>query len=211
MQDIRYALRTIRRRPGYALVVVGTLGLALGSITALYSVADATLLMSAPLPKAEEVVSLYDRQPQFPLPATASWPEVRDWRANAQKLATVAAERADSVNYVGRGEPERILGAYVSEDYFRTFGVGAARGRLFSAEEHRKGGPRAAVLSDGFWRRAFGADPQVVGRSIQLDGASVTVVGVLVVPDDSTPGRLCGRPPADERGAARRPRKHGPR
>ena len=179
MQDIRYALRTIRQRPGYALVVVGTLGLALGSITALYSVADATLLMSTPLPKAEEVVSLYDRQPQWPLPATASWPEVRDWRANAQKLSTVAAERSDSVNYAGRGEPERILGAYVSQDYFRTFGVGAARGRLFSAEEHRVGGPRAALLSDGFWRRAFGADPQVVGRSIQLDGASVTVVGVL--------------------------------
>src|SRR5215470_2622052 len=133
MHDVRYALRTLRRYPGYSAVVVITLALALGTITALYSVADVTMLARLPLPRDEQVVSLYDRQPAYAFPANASWPEVKDWRAHARTLQAVAAERTENVSYVGGAEPERLVAAYVSQDYFKVFGVGAARGRLFTA------------------------------------------------------------------------------
>src|SRR5262245_50533008 len=175
MGNVRYAFRAIARSPGYAVVVVATLGLALGAITALYSVADATFFRGFP----DGAVGLFDKQPQYPLPATASWPEVRDWRENAGSLSAVAADRTENVSYVGRGEPQRVAASYVSQDYFKVFPVAAARGRLFAPEEHVKGGPRVALLSDAFWQRSFAADPQVVGRILQVDGNPVTVVGVL--------------------------------
>jgi putative ABC transport system permease protein len=179
MNDIRFALRTIRKHPGYAAVVVGTLAIALGAVTALFSVADATLIGPLPLVGGDRVMHVYDRQPQYDPPANASWPEVVDWRANARQLSALTVEKTESMAYAPQGEPERIIGAYVSEDYFRVFALRAALGRTFTPEEHAKNGPAVVVLGDGFWRRAFGADRGIVGRKIQLDGTAYDVVGVL--------------------------------
>ena len=92
MQDIRYALRLFRRHPGYVAMVVGTLGIALGGITALTSVIDATLLSPLPVLQGDQVVYLYDRQPQYNEPASASWPELQDWRKNLSQLSAVSGE-----------------------------------------------------------------------------------------------------------------------
>src|SRR5262249_33637302 len=114
MEDIRFALRTFRKHPGYAAVVVGTLALALGAVTALFSVADATLIGPLPLSGADRVLHVFDIQPQYGPPANASWPEVKDWRANARPLSALAAGETHSTAFVSQGGPERVLRAYVS-------------------------------------------------------------------------------------------------
>ncbi len=179
MHDIRYALRTIRKHPGYAAVVVGTLALALGATTTLFSVADATLLAPLPVAGGDRVVNLHDVQPNFGGPASASWPEVQDWRQQARSLEGVTVERTESMSWRGASEPERLIGAYVSEDFFAVFGVAPMVGRDFTTEEHRKGGPPVVILGNGFWKRAFAADPKVIGRTLALAGRPFTVVGVL--------------------------------
>jgi putative ABC transport system permease protein len=178
MTDLRFALRQLRRHPGYAAVVVATLGVALGAVTALVSVADATLFATLPH-GGDRVVSIYDRQPQLDGPASTSWPELVDWRREASQLEGVAGERFVGLSWRGGGEPERVNAMLVSEDYFRVFGASARHGRTFSAEEHRKGGPNVAVLAHGFFTRAYGGDARIVGRSVQLGGQAYTVVGVL--------------------------------
>src|SRR5262245_10952488 len=179
MHDLRFALRLFRRHPGYAITIGVTLGVALGGITALTSVADATLVAPLPIAGGDRVVNLYDRQPQYPDPATASWPEVRDWREHATQLSGVSAERTLGMTWHGEGEPERLVGALVSEDYFRVFGLRAAFGRTFTSEEHKKGGPLVAVISDRLFQSAFGGDPAIVGRMARIDDRSFTIVGVL--------------------------------
>ena len=206
MNDVTYALRQLRRHPGYTTIVVATLGVALGAITALMSVADATLFASLPS-GGERVVSVVDVQPQLQGASSTSWPELVERRRDATQLSGVAAERLIGLSWRGGGEPERVNGMLVSQDYFRVFGIDALHGRVTSAEEHTLGGPPVVVLAHGFWTRAYGADPQIVGRTAQLGGQAYTVVGVL---PPGTADQLRGprdvyipiepRLPSDERG-----------
>ncbi len=180
MEDVRFAFRIFRRHPAYVAMVVATLAVALGGITALTSVADATFLAPLPIPDGDRVVSLYDTQPQYGRePASTSWPELMDWREHATQLSGVAGERAQSLSWRGTGEPERVVGSLVSRDYFQVFGTTPVLGRPFTDEEHAKGGPLVAILSHGFWERALGGDRDIVGRTVTLDGLAHTVVGVL--------------------------------
>src|SRR5687767_15034415 len=107
MNDLRFALRQLRRHPAYAALVVATLGIALGAVTAIIGVAEATLYATMP-PGGERTVSVYDLQPQFEGPSSSSWPELLDWRREASQLDGVAAERGVGLSWRGGGDPERV-------------------------------------------------------------------------------------------------------
>jgi putative ABC transport system permease protein len=180
LQDLRFAVRMMRKRPGFTAVVVLTLALGIGANTAIFSVVNAVLLKSLPYRNADRLVWVAGNIRGGTSRASVSPPDYLDYRAQN----TVFEEFATStsvpfpVNLTGAGEPERLTGSLVTANYFRAFGVEPALGRVFDAEEERAAPAPVAVLSDGFWKRRLGGDPSVVGKTLTLDGKAVTVVGV---------------------------------
>lgn len=184
-QDLAYALRSFRRNPGFTLVAVLTLGLALGGNTAIFSVVDVALLQALPFPHHERLVfvngyHLTDGQPAFRM---ASIPEFRDWRERSRTVSPMAGVDGVSFTLTADGDAERLTGEIVSEGYFEILGADALLGRTFnSAEFTTPDGYPVVVLSHGLWERRFAGDREVVGRTIRLNDRPVTVVGVM--PED---------------------------
>jgi putative ABC transport system permease protein len=179
LQDLRYGVRTLGERPGFTAVAVLTIALGVGGTTAMFSVVDALLLRPLPYPESDELVMVWTRTPGGPS-AAAAWPEMVDWREQSHAFADIAAWRGQSVNLTGGGEPERVVGAFVSDRFFPLLGARPALGRTFSAAESDPATVQpVAVLGHGLWRRRFGSDPAILGRSLVLNGQSHTVVGVL--------------------------------
>jgi putative ABC transport system permease protein len=179
-RDLRYALRGLRRSPGFALVAVGTLALAIGASTAIFSVANGLLLQPLPFPAADRLMQL---QRTFPdgNAITASVRQFLYWRGHSRVFEQVAAydNLSSGFNIAGEGHPERIIGSRVSRDFLAVFGVQPALGRDFLPEEDRPGKRRAVILSHALWSRRFGAGAAVLGRPIRLNGEDYTVVGVM--------------------------------
>ena len=179
-QDLRYAARQLRRNPGFAAVAVLTLGLAIGANTAIFSVFDAVLLRSLPLADEERVIMVFNRGPaaaggdRMPLAVA----DLLDWRAQSHSFSEIGAYSRDTFNFTGRDLPERIHAARVTANFFSVIGVRPTLGRAFVAGEDKPGAERVVLLSDAFWRTRFAADPLVIGRTITLDGAPLTVIGV---------------------------------
>jgi putative ABC transport system permease protein len=179
LQDLRYAVRTLAERPGFAVVSALTIALGVGGTTAMFGVVDAVLLRPLPYAEPDRLVMLWTRTPGGP-PAAASWPEFVDWREQNHSFADMAVWRGQSVNLTGGAEPERVIGAFVSDRFFPLLGAQPALGRTFTAEETDPATARpVAVLGHGLWQRRFGSDPAILGRSLVLNGQSHTVVGVL--------------------------------
>jgi len=178
VRDFRYAARTLPRSPGFAVVVVLTLGLGIGANTAFFSVVNAVLIRPLGYAEADRLALLYEGFPQRidRLPFSAL--DFDDFRRWQQSFEAVAAYRNVPFEISGDGRPERITGARASADLFRTLGVGPAIGRAFSADEDRPG-VNVAILSWGIWQRRYGGDPAMVGGRIQLDRQSYTIVGVM--------------------------------
>jgi putative ABC transport system permease protein len=176
--DLRYACRTLAKRPGFTAVAVMTLGLGIGANTAVFSVVDAVLVRPLPFPDPDRLVVVFDTQPTLET-APASFPDFSDWRGQNRVFEEMTAYYSRSLNLVGRNEPERVRCAQVSENYFALFGVRPAIGRGFSAADHQPGAAPVVVVSHGFWQRHTGGDPDLIGRSILLDDVSYTVTGVL--------------------------------
>ena len=178
-QDAGFGARLLRREPGFAAATILTLALAIGATTTIFSIVDAVLLQPPPFPEPERLVTLWQTDPQDggrPVePAPANF---LDWREQAASFERVAAVEPFSFDYTGGDEPEVFYGSLVTEGFFETLGVGAARGRTFLPDEFRPGNG-VVVLTDGFWRRRFGGAPGILGRSLTLDGQPRTVVGVL--------------------------------
>jgi putative ABC transport system permease protein len=179
-QDLRYALRALRQHPGFAAVTVLTLALGLGANTAIFSVVKAVLLSPLPYPEPERLAFVWGRAPGGGEQAL-SWPDFVDLREANQSFAGLAVVRGQSVNLTGGEAPERLSGCFVTASLFSTvLRRSAQRGRTFSEEETEIATARpVAVISHGLWQRRFGADPAVLGRSLDLNGASFTVVGVM--------------------------------
>jgi putative ABC transport system permease protein len=184
LQDVRFGLRTILKSPGFAFVAVLALALGVGANTAIFSVVNTVLLRALPYENSERLVVLNTgsdptAEPRGPL----SYPDLLDYREQAKTLEYVAAyQGVGTVLSAGAGdEPERVRGIEAMADLFPALGVHAARGRVFTREEDVEGGPTVIVISDGLWRRRFGADPGVVGREVKIGLASrgATVVGVM--------------------------------
>ncbi|HEX8559123.1 MAG TPA: ABC transporter permease [Pyrinomonadaceae bacterium] len=184
LKDLRFGLRTLLKSPGFAFVAVAALALGIGANTAIFSAVNTVLLRALPYENAGRLVALYTSndptvaEPRGPL----AYPDLLDYRAQAKTLEHVAVyQSVGTVMSLSAGdEPERVRGTEVSADLFPALGVGAARGRLFTREEDVEGGPAVIVISDGLWRRRFGADPSAVGREVRvgIGGRTVTVVGV---------------------------------
>jgi len=175
-QDTRYALRVLGRGRGFVAVAVLTLALGVGANTAIFSVVRGVLLRSLPYPEPERLVAV--QSVIRGSPTAVSPPDFVDWRAQAKSFSGLAAYFLSTTNLTGTGEPERLTQARVSANFFDLLGVRPARGRGFLPGEDAVEAPRVAILSDGLWRRRFGAEPSIVGRTIRLDDFPTTVVGI---------------------------------
>ncbi|MFZ0639862.1 MAG: ABC transporter permease [Candidatus Acidiferrales bacterium] len=178
LQDVRYALRMLAKSPGFMAIAILTLALGIGANTALFSVINGVLLNPLPYPHPQQLVALYSRTTQFS-ESSISYPNFLDWQRDNRSFAALAAYRGDSFNMTGAGEPERLRTEMVSADFFSLLGVQPVVGRLFTAQDDHAGAAPVVLLSEGFWRRKFGASPQIVGQPISLNGTPYTVLGVI--------------------------------
>jgi putative ABC transport system permease protein len=179
--DLRYALRSFRRRPLFFAVAAGTVGLAIGASTAVFSVVDAVLLRPLPFASAAEIVTVWLAVPEQNAPfVEVSYPYLTDVRAASRTLAATAAMPAvNSGFFLTLEEPVRVEGRIVTGNFFEVLGARALLGRTFSEAEDRVGAPRVLVIAHGLWQRLFGGDPATVGRDVLVDGTPMTVVGVM--------------------------------
>ena len=181
LQDLRFAARAFLRRPAFTAVAVLTLALGIGLNTAVFSAVDALLLRPVPgVRSPDELVQLFRSYPGGFDYGSNSIPHYRDLRERASGVfSDVAVWTYASANLSAGGRTERIMAQIVSANFFRLYGVGAARGRTFVAEEDAKPGAHpVAVLSHASWQGMFAGDPAVVGRTVLLNGNRYTIVGV---------------------------------
>lgn len=179
-QDLRYAVRMFRNSPGFTLFAAAALALGIGATSAVFNIADAVLLRPLPYRDPARLVMLWqdDTAYGFPRNNPSPW-AFEQWRKRNQVFAAMAALTHDSFNLLGRGEPEYLHADTVTANFFSVLGVAPALGRTFTTDDGRPGAPLSAVLSYGLWVRRFGAQPQVVGQDLLLNGAKYTVAGVM--------------------------------
>ena len=178
LRNLRYALRSLRRAPGFTLAAVTTLALGIGANTAIFSAVNGVLLNPLPYPESDRLVVVWGHHTNIGR-ETASLPDFLDWRSQAGSFEALAATANTRFNVTGAGEPEVVTGVVTTSGLFRVFGVVPSVGRAFRDEEERGAAPRVAMLGEGYWRRRFGGEPEVVGRSILLSGVPHTVVGIV--------------------------------
>ena len=182
LRDLRYALRQLFKSPGFTLTAILTLALGIGANTAIFSVIYGLLLQSLPFRDAGRIVAILETHPQFASGAEATYPDYQDWRAQQKSFEQVAAYSVvnpSTVSLVVGDHGEQVQRVLASGDFFSTLGVSPLLGRLLNEQDDKAGSDHVAVLSAPAWRRYFGGDASVVGRSIALNGTSFTVVGVL--------------------------------
>ena len=182
VQDSRYALRTLRRSPGYAAVAVLTLALGIGANTAIFSVVYTVLLRPLPYASPDELVTISSHiaqtQARFPtLPVRAV--DFLELRRSSRELSELAALAGAEFNLTGTGEPERLYGARVSSNFLSMVGVEPAIGRTFAPDEDQPGRDQVVILSHDLWVRRFGSDSSIVGRPVTLNGQPFTVIGIM--------------------------------
>jgi putative ABC transport system permease protein len=175
-QDLRFGVRTLIRNPGFAAVAILTLALGTGATSAIFSFVYAVVLRPLPYHEPDRLLSVVEHR-GFDMGLTA--PDYLDWRAAATSFEQLAAAAGTTANLTGRGEPERVIAARVSGNYFDTLGVPPSHGRGFQWSDEPYGAPRVVVLGDGLWRRRFAADPGVVGQTIAINGEPHVVVGIM--------------------------------
>ena len=178
LQDLRFAIRGLARQRAFTLVALLTLALGIGANSAIFGIVNAVLLRPLPYQDPDRVVLLWSHWTNW----TKTWVsqgELVDYQEQARSLEHVAAFSSTSFNLTGGGDPLRVLAAQVQPGIFAALGATPIAGRLFTADEDRPGHEHVVMLTEGLWRSQFGSDPSIVGRSIQLDAAPYTVVGVL--------------------------------
>jgi hypothetical protein len=180
LRDLVLAARLLRRRPGFSALAITILAVAIGANSAIFSVVNAVLLRAPAFEAPEHLVAVWERRfaSATDRNVVAAYNYLR-WRERARSFTDMAAFTASSTNLSGSGDPERLDAGAVTGNLFAVLGVRAHAGRTLVAEDSRPGAPKVAVISEGLWRRRFGGDPGIVGRSVNLDGSPATVVGVM--------------------------------
>jgi predicted permease len=180
LQDARYTLRMLVKSPGFAAIAILTMALGVGANTAIFSIVDAVLLRSLPYPDPDRLVRVFFNEPGVGLrDVRFSKPELDDLKTRAGVFEDVTPIFEGSENLTGVKQPERVEAVNGSFSYFSMLGVTPQIGRLFGPQDFAPGFAPLAVISDGLWRRAYGADPNVLGRTLRIDGDPTTIIGVL--------------------------------
>ncbi|HEX4560276.1 MAG TPA: ABC transporter permease [Gemmatimonadales bacterium] len=179
IQDVRYALRQLRTHPGFTAAVVLTLALGIGANTAVFGVVNAVLLKPLGYQKPDRLAIVWEQNTQHGVPFNVVNPRnYLDWKERAGNFTDLAAFGWSQLTFTGDA-PESVQGRKVTESFFDVLGAIPERGRVFTAADGLPGTAPVVLISDGLWRRRFGADPQIVGRSVPVAGATVQVVGVM--------------------------------
>jgi putative ABC transport system permease protein len=188
MNDLRYAFRVLLKSPAFSIVAVVTLGLGIAASTAIFSVVDAVLLHPLPYPDSERIVTVSQTVGSTGVSTQDASPaNFIDWAAQNSVFAAMACARGWQANLSGAEEPERIRATMASAQFFSLFGAQPILGRSFGPDDAKPGNARVAVLSSELWARRFGADRNVIGRELILDGEKFTIIGVMPTnfsPDD---------------------------
>jgi putative ABC transport system permease protein len=189
MRTLRYAVRQLAATPGFTAVAVLIVAVGIGAATAMFSTVHAVVLRPLALPHAERLVAVYETNLERNVPIfSVSVPNYVDFKARATSFESMAAMTWQAMNLTGAGDPQLIQVRRVTADFFGTLGVPVGQGRDFRAADDRPGGPRVAIVSEGFWRRHFGGRADAVGQAVRLDGEAYTVIGVAAT----------GRPPLED-------------
>jgi MacB-like periplasmic core domain len=180
LQDLRLAARQLIRQEAFAAVVVATLALAISANTLTFSFVNFFVFRPLPMKEVPRLVVIYAKHPEHGRDrARVSYADFLEWREQSTSFEDLAAGGLRTHSLTGAGEPMRVQGFAATASLFTEWGLGAAAGRVIQRDDDRKGAPRVAVLSHGFWTRQFGANPGIVGTSLRLDGRPHVVVGVL--------------------------------
>ncbi|HEX6566739.1 MAG TPA: ABC transporter permease, partial [Chthoniobacterales bacterium] len=175
--SVRYSIRLLQKSPGFTVIAVLILGFGIGANTAIFSLIDSVLLKPPRYPQPDRMVNIF-----MPSEAAADgffdYPDYLDYVANQHTLSALGLSVWDWLDVVQNGNAERIKCSFVTTGAFQAFGVPIILGRHFTAQEEQPGGPLLAVLSEPFWRTHFGADPNIIGKNVVLNGFSFQIIGV---------------------------------
>jgi predicted permease len=176
-QDLRYALRQLRKSPGFTTVAVVTLALGIGANTAIFSVVEGVVLAPLHYREPDQLVMVWENNPRFPR-VWDSYPNFQDWQRSARSFQQMAAFREQQIDLTVPGAPSHLRASQISSGFFSTLGTGLALGREFTPQENQPGGAPVVVISHHLWRERFGRSPEVLGKRVTLDGANYSIVGV---------------------------------
>ncbi|HVT15729.1 MAG TPA: ABC transporter permease [Thermoanaerobaculia bacterium] len=180
LQDLRYAGRSLRKNPGFSMVVIFTLAAALGATLIMLGLVDAVLLRPLPFSRPERLVALWDSCPQDGLDRLrVSGSNFLHWQDRARSFEKLALYRSATFTLTGAGDPAQLVGSSVTADFFPLLGVEPVLGRAFQPQDFRSGASPTVILSHALWSRLLGADPANLGRTLIFDGKPFTVIGVL--------------------------------
>src|SRR5262252_3032596 len=180
LRDIRYSARRLAKAPAFTIIVLVTLALGIGANTAIFSVVNTVLLRALPYRSPGALVSVEHFYPSLNnMEAPVSARGFRDYRDKTTSFESFAVERPFGANLTGSGDPERVPGARVSGDWFHVLGVSPQYGRALQRDDDEPGHDHVVVLSHGIWMRLFAGDPSAVGKTIELNGESYQIVGVM--------------------------------
>ena len=178
MQDLRYGLRMLAKSPGFTVVAILTLALGIGANTALFSVVNGVLLKPLPYPQSEQLVWLAESKPNFSS-GSISWPNFKDWQKENRTFSGMGLYRSYNFNLTGNGEAEQLQARFLTSDFLNVVGVKPLLGRTFAPGEDEIGATPIAIISEGLWNRKLNSSPDVLGKSLDLDGKSFLIIGVL--------------------------------
>jgi putative ABC transport system permease protein len=180
LQDLRFGFRSLLKNPGFAIVAIITLGLGIGANTAIFSVVNGVLLRPLPYHEPARLAMVYVTRAQAPTEkAPLCQSDFVDWKSQNQVFENIAAYSTNRFNFSGGESPEQIQGAWVTADFFNTLAVQPVTGRAFLPDEDQPGIPQTVVISDGFWRRHLGANPNIINQQITLNSKAFTVIGIM--------------------------------
>jgi predicted permease len=177
LQDLRFGARMLRKSPGFTGVAVLTLALGIGANTAMFSVMEGVVLAPLHYFQPDRLVMVWESNPRFPR-VWVSYPNFQDWQRSARSFRQMAAFREEGVDLTGPGTPEHLAAKQISAGFFRTLGAELTLGREFSSKEDQHGGTPVVIISNRLWRNRFAGSPEALGKSLTLEGANYTIVGV---------------------------------
>jgi predicted permease len=178
LQDLQYAVRQMRKSPGFAVIAILTLAIGIGANTTIFSVVNGVLLNPLPYPHAGRLVVLFHNKPNF-TKGSISYLNFLDWQRDNRSFEAIAAYRWGNATLTGSGEPENLSGKMVSAGFFEILGVDPLPGRTFTADEDRLGANPTVMISEGLWKRKFASSPRILGQAIVLDGRPRTIIGII--------------------------------